>query len=199
MRVSHLLSGTALVTTLAALMPGDAFAGAPIPTTIYIDESVEGTAPTVTSDLPSLTFTITDQKPAFGEEWTITFSIPTPMPIGGGEGGLTEPGSTKLSDVLIGSWSTTTTTTPSTTNFTFTLWSDDELGNILASCSAPGCLTQLEDGTFQSMFTIPTGFSPDISVLLKSDLDPLPEPGTIGLVASGLGALWWFRRRRRLA
>jgi hypothetical protein len=99
MRVANLLSSTALVSMLAVLMPDAAWAGT-VPF-INIDESVEGVAPTVTSNVAT-SITVTPLTVPSGEAWTISFDLLGIGPnIIGGEGGLLEPGSNKLSDVLL--------------------------------------------------------------------------------------------------
>ena len=219
MRVSRLLSGTALVTTLAALMPAAALAGGS--TTgglIQIDESVEGVNPTVSSDLSGANSlgNISVSNPTFSgglESWTINFTIfnsaisGTGGSIAGAEGGLYEPGTnnTQLSDLLS---SNSASIIGGEGAFSFTLVSDGETGGISpAGICGPGVTCLVEDGTFQTLIDITLntdiGGIPgtvDYFLQLKSDLvEPVPEPGPLAVLTSGLGALWWFRRRRRLA
>ncbi len=196
MRVSRLLSGTALATTLAALIPGAAWA-APILSFINIDESVEGVAPTVTSNLSLTGLTVTPLTVTSGEAWTISFTIPGgSSSITGGEGGLFEPGSNQVSDTLHLDTFIGSVTGTGNTFVSFSLFSDDENGNIANPCA--GCTFLTEDGTFQFMNTTINPYtSPDIQVFLKSDIDPVPEPGPLSLLVGGLGALWWLRRRKK--
>lgn len=196
MPVSRLLSGTALLTTLAALMPSPVSA-APLPSFVNIDESVEGATPTVTSNLSLTGVTVTPFTVTSGEAWTISFTIPGgSSSITGGEGGLLEPGTNKVSDSLILDTFVGSVTGTGNTFVSFSLFSDDENGNIANSCS--GCTFLTEDGTFQFMNTTINPFvGPDIQVFLKSDIDPVPEPGPLSLLAGGLGALWWLRRRKK--
>lgn len=202
MRIASLLSGTALVTVLAALNPDAATANPVIPS-INIDESVEGALPTVSGNGISLTnVSVSQLAVAEGEAWTISFDLPGSSSIFvGGEGGaLTEPGTGKLSDVLLASGRTVNT---DSVTFSFHLFSDDELGNIGSGCPV-GCVPVLETGDFQfmnlSLLDISTQpFTTDAQIFLKSDLDEVPEPASLALLSGGLGAFWMLRRRRKRA
>ena len=202
MRVLRLVSGTALVTTLAALTPGAALAGVPVTGLIKIDESVEGQTPTVSSDNSAITLNPVTSA-GFSEGWTITFTVPGIQPaggfnLGGGEGGLYEPGTnqTQLSDVLTFN---TPTLGANATTFSFTLASDSETLHFDPFfCDATNVICVLEDGTFQTLMEIRTTAFDSILIQVKSDLDPVPEPGPLSLLAGGLGALAFMRRRRKI-
>ena len=203
MRVSRLLSGTGLVTTLAALMPGVASADV-----IQIDESIEGQAPTVTSDFAGFgSVSVTDLNLSGGlEGWTINFTITAPGTIGssivGAEGGLYEPGTgkTQLSDELQFNTSSLLAGEGGA-SFTYTLISDSDTGGLSTFICSQGGVTCLEeDGTFQTLSHITidfvTGLPLGLDLQVKSDLDPVPEPGPLSLLAAGLGAYGLLRRRK---
>ena len=211
MRVSRLLSGTALLSTLAALMPGAALAGGSVAGgLIQIDESAEG-APTVSSDLSAGNSLGGVSVTANGlESWTIDFTIfnsaisGTGGSIAGAEGGLYERGTnnTQLSDLLSLN-ANGTLIIGGEGAFSFTLVSDGETGGISpAGICGPGVTCLLEDGTFQTLIDISLNTNigtVDYLLQLKSDLDPVPEPGPLAVLTGGLAALWWLRRRGRLA
>jgi len=201
MKLWRLLSGTGLLTTLAALMPGAASASL-----IQIDESIEGHAPTASTNFGAISnFSATAiSEPSGIEAWTIAFNLNTIIftgtSIGGGEGGLIEPGTTRLSDLMNG---LSVTLNPNTlaASVRFTLFSDNNSASGgLGSCPA-GVTCPVEDGTFQTVipnaFTLTGGEGPlTYDIQLKSDLE-VPEPGPLSILTGGLAALAFLRRRKK--
>lgn len=56
----------------------------------------------------------------------------------------------------------------------------------------PGGLNVLETGDFQTFSVLS-----DLTVNVRSDVEPAPEPASLALLGSGLAAFGLFRRRRR--
>ena len=133
------------------------------------------------------------------EEWTITFSVAasTESIVGANVGGLYEPGTsqTPLSDLL--------TIIPGSISlgegsFTLDLLSDsDTVGIGTSDCGTANAICVTENGNFQSLLQFQTDFAGLVTVQLKSDLEPVPEPGPLPLLAGGLGALALLRHRRK--
>jgi hypothetical protein len=195
MRIAQLLSGTALASTLVVALWSTTSAA-----TIQIDESVEGQSPTVTSDAPDFSLgSITPVSNPDGlEEWNITFSVAASSEniVGANVGGLYEPGTnqTQLSDLL--------TIIPGSISlgegsFTLDLVSDTDTHDLpTVDCTTPNAICVTENGDFQDLLQVQTDFSGLITIDLKSDLESVPEPGPLPLLAGGLGALALLRYRR---
>jgi hypothetical protein len=140
---------------------------------------VEGSADT---DVPSVTTPIVFPAPA-------SFSQ-TPILIH-----LTEP--TSLSDIL------TVARVAGTTNLSFTLASDPLDARI--PTGTPGCSAtfvgscQLAETGLNQNVTPFLGLNQTIwTVLVQSNVEPIPEPGTLLLLGSGLTGLVAWRRIKRL-
>ncbi len=111
---------------------------------------------------------------------------------------LTEPGSTAVSDIVTATISLTGGEIVAF-NLTVSLQSDDDAtalalpSQVDETIAETGAVQNLSSD-FTNLFDLNTSL-PAINVM--SDIDSVPEPSPLGIIAGALGAFGWFRRRRK--
>jgi hypothetical protein len=192
---SKLLGLIALaVLAIGAPLPALAVPTCPATGALCIDESVEGATPTITTPPGVTSTTPVPIAGVVGEAWTFTVSVPGSTSVRTvGAFGLLEPDSQSVSDVVL---ITDSSSGSGAVNFFFSLYSDNELGQIGHVCDF---CTAIEDGTFQQLsfliFGTDTNTTNDFHVFLKSDVEPVPEPASLVLFGTALVGFGVMRRR----
>lgn len=185
--------------------------------TLLVDESVEGATPVLTLPAPiivvagqpaeTINAEITPVAGSNGEEWTLFVALLGSAETHGAGGNLLESaGSRPTSDALVFDHTVDLNTS---FEFFYTLFSDDDSGNIGGTCTDASCSSAVEDGTFQVITSVTTSHNPlvtgdpppygTLDIAVKSDIDSVPEPGSGLILAGALGGLWLARRWRSRA
>jgi hypothetical protein len=172
---------------------------------ILIDESVEGTTPSILSSpaiSPFLSSTVTPLAVNVGEAWTITLTISGTLVTQGGGLNLLEPGSGLISDALV---LNSAQTMGASTTWNYTLFSDDELGHIAGTCvNPPGSvlcsnITEIPNN-LPGLVALVSTTDFQTEILLSSDADAVPEPATWAMMLLGfIGLGFAFKQPRRNA